>query len=271
MRARSLLLASVPLALLAVDLSGCGSVGQGELGEPEGVVSEGPWTYEGDDSGTPGDDTATPGDDTGTADEDTGTSSGDDTGTTPPVDSGSSTPKDTGTPPPPDTSVADTAKPDTYVPPADTGTPTGDWPSAYASLEQQVLEETNKRRAAGADCRTKGKFGPAGPLVMQSQLQWAARKHSKDMATNNYFSHTNLAGKSPFDRMRAEGYKGGTMGENIAAGNSTAAATVTQWMNSDGHCANIMNKTYTQLGVGYWYNASSTYRHYWTQNFGAGG
>jgi len=255
MRARYLLLASLPLGLLAADLVGCGSVGQGELGEPEGVVSEGPWTYTEEDTGAPADDTSPP------PDEDTGA---------PTSDTGSTTPRDTGTAAP-DTAVADTAKPDTYVPPTDTGTTTGDWPAAYALLEQQVLEETNKRRAVGADCRTKGKFGPAAPLVMQSQLQWAARKHSKDMATNNYFSHTNLAGKSPFDRMRAEGYKGGYMGENIAAGNGTAAATVTQWMNSDGHCANIMNKTYTQLGVGYWYSATSTYRHYWTQNFGAGG
>jgi uncharacterized protein YkwD len=106
---------------------------------------------------------------------------------------------------------------------------------------------------------------------MQAQLQSAARKHSQDMATKNYFSHTNLAGLSPFDRMRAEGYKGGTMGENIAAGNSTVAATMDQWMKSDGHCANIMSKSYTQLGVGYWYTSTSTYKHYWTQNFGAGG
>jgi uncharacterized protein YkwD len=106
---------------------------------------------------------------------------------------------------------------------------------------------------------------------MQPQLQAAARKHSKDMAMNGFFAHTNLAGRSPFDRMKAEGYKGTTMGENIAAGNATAAQTMTQWMNSDGHCANIMNPKYKQLGVGYWYNASSKYRHYWTQNFGAGG
>lgn len=181
-----------------------------------------------------------------------------------------------------DSSVTDSgSKPDGAVadakPPADTGTvvadsgASGDWPAAYAALEQQILEETNKRRAVGADCRTGGKFGPAKPLVMHPMLQAAARKHSKDMALNGYFAHTNLAGLSPFDRMKAEGYKGTTMGENIAAGNATAAATVQQWMNSDGHCANIMSAKYTQLGVGYWYSSTSKYRHYWTQNFGAGG
>ena len=50
-----------------------------------------------------------------------------------------------------------------------------------------------------------------------------------------------------------------TMGENIAAGNGTAAATVQQWMDSDGHCANIMNKNYRFLGVGYYYDAAAKY------------
>ncbi|MGZ3422544.1 MAG: CAP domain-containing protein [Polyangiales bacterium] len=182
---------------------------------------------------------------------------------------------DSSMPPPTDTAVTDTYVPpkdtavmDTYVPPPPMDAATG-WPADYAALEQGILEETNKRRAAGADCHTQGKFGPAGPLVMQSQLQSSARKHSEDMAEHNYFSHTDLSGGSPFDRMKAEGYTGGFMGENIAAGNATVAATMDQWMNSDGHCANIMNPKYTDLGVGYFYYAGSTYKHYWTQNFGA--
>ena len=160
---------------------------------------------------------------------------------------------------------------DSGKPVVDSGTPSSDWPAEYASLEQQVLEETNKRRALGADCRTGGKFPPAPPLTMHPLLQASARKHSKDMATNNFFSHTNLSGQSSFDRMKAEGYKGTTMGENIAAGNATAVKTLDQWMASDGHCANIMSAKYTQLGVGYFYGATSKYKHYWTQNFGAGG
>jgi uncharacterized protein YkwD len=188
----------------------------------------------------------------------------------PAIDSSMPPPKDTGTV---DTGTKDTAVTDTYVPPPDTTPPPPDsatgWPAAYAALEQGILEETNKRRAAGADCHSEGKFGPAGPLVMQPQLQSSARKHSQDMAQHNYFSHTDLSGGSPFDRMKAEGYTGGWMGENIAAGNSTVAATMDQWMNSDGHCANIMNPKYTQLGVGYFYTSTSTYKHYWTQNFGA--
>ncbi len=146
-----------------------------------------------------------------------------------------------------------------------------DWPADYATLEQQILEETNRRRAAGASCGTKGTFGPAPPLVMHPLLTAAARKHSEDMATRNFFSHNTPEGTTPFDRMKAAGYAGSTMGENIAAGNATAAKTMEQWMSSDGHCANIMSPKYTQLGVGYFPNPSSKLRHYWTQNFGAGG
>ncbi len=196
-------------------------------------------------------DTGAPTDDSGVTDDSGADAAPTDTGTGP-TDTGTA-PKDTGTPPPADTGPVDT------------------WPPASASLEQQILDETNKRRAAGADCRTGGKFGPAPPLTMHPQLQQSARLHSQDMATKNYFSHTGLDGSSPFDRMKAAGYKGGTMGENIAAGNATAAATMTQWMNSDGHCANIMNPAYKHLGVGYFMGPSSTYKHYWTQNFGAGG
>lgn len=230
----TLLIALVALPTVAVlATSGCSS------GDDEPVVGDGPATTLDDGGVTSGDDASTS--------EEVGTI----------ADAGADAkpaPTDTGT-----------------TPPADTGTASGDWPAAYAALEQQVLEETNKRRALGADCRTGGKFPPAKPLVMHPLLQASARKHSKDMATKNFFAHTNLAGLSPFDRMKAEGYKGTTMGENIAAGNATAAQTVTQWMNSDGHCANIMSAKYTQLGVGYFYTSTSKYKHYWTQNFGAGG
>ena len=57
-----------------------------------------------------------------------------------------------------------------------------------------------------------------------------------------------------------------TYGENIAAGNATAAATVEQWMNSPGHRANIMNPDFTHIGVGY-IQTNGGYRHYWVQMF----
>jgi uncharacterized protein YkwD len=69
--------------------------------------------------------------------------------------------------------------------------------------------------------------------------------------------------------MSDAGYAGSyPWGENIAAGQSTPQAVVNAWMSSAGHCANIMKASYTAIGVGYAFGASSTYGHYWTQNFG---
>jgi uncharacterized protein YkwD len=140
------------------------------------------------------------------------------------------------------------------------------WTQAWANLEQEILTIVNERRAAGANCGTQGNFGSAPPLTMNPALRCASRNHSKDMAVNNYFSHNNLQGQTPFQRMQLAGYSYSAAGENIAAGNSTAAATMQQWMNSDGHCANIMNPNFQEIGVGYY--PGGGYGHYWTQKFG---
>ena len=140
------------------------------------------------------------------------------------------------------------------------------WSAQWGQLEQEILTLVNQRRAQGANCGGEGNFGAAPPLVMNPALRCASRNHSKDMAVNNYFSHTNLQGQSPFVRMGLAGYSYSAAGENIAAGNATAAATMQQWMNSPGHCANIMNPNFQELGVGY--HPGGSYGHYWTQKFG---
>lgn len=141
-----------------------------------------------------------------------------------------------------------------------------------ASLaEDEVLYLVNARRAAGANCGSAGTFGPAPALTENSPLTNAARGHSLDMATNDFFSHVSSDGRTLTDRVRAAGYTGGYLGENITAGTitDTPAEAVAQWMNSPPHCAAIMNATYRQAGVGYAYSAASTYDHYWTLDFGA--
>ncbi|GLZ41005.1 CAP domain-containing protein [Actinokineospora sp. NBRC 105648] len=142
----------------------------------------------------------------------------------------------------------------TTTKPKPTTTTTTKVPGASAE-EQKVLELVNARRAE-AGCK---------PLRWNDKLGTAARKHSADMAANNYFSHTSQDGRSPFDRIRAEGYtKGG--GENIAAGQGTPEAVMTSWMNSAGHKANILNCKFGELGVGV--AKGGSYRIYWTQTFG---
>jgi uncharacterized protein YkwD len=142
------------------------------------------------------------------------------------------------------------------------------WNSTWATLESQVLTLVNQRRAAGATCGGVAK-PPVPALTLNTKLRCAARKHSKDMGTKNFFSHTGSNGSNFAQRIVSAGYTPWlALAENIAAGHSTAAAVVNGWMASTGHCNNIMNGNYKHLGVGYFYGATATYKHYWTQDFG---
>ena len=143
-----------------------------------------------------------------------------------------------------------------------------DWSPAWAQLEQDILTIVNQVRGQGANCGTKGAFAAAGPLTMDPALRCAARKHSADMAARNFFDHVNPDGEAFTERMAKAGYGGfSTAGENIAAGSPDAQGTMSQWMGSDGHCANIMNPAFQHIGVGY--STGGQYGHLWTQVFGA--
>ena len=144
--------------------------------------------------------------------------------------------------------------------PTPTTKPTTKPPAPSGSKEAQVLQLTNNERAK-AGC---------GPLRTNSALTKAADLHATDMVVHHYFDHNSQDGRSPFDRMKAAGFKGGSMAENIAVGYSTAAAVVDGWMHSEGHRRNILNCSYTMIGIGYdsgqvkpdWGNGS------WVQDFG---
>lgn len=128
-------------------------------------------------------------------------------------------------------------------------------------FDQQLLDLVNQYRS---------QFGLRG-LSLSQELDQAADKFSSRMATGNFFSHTDPSNGSDFStRIREEGYSGGWIGENIAAGRNTPAAVLQQWIDSPPHRANILNSNFTHMGIGYAYNANSTYGHYWTQTFGAG-
>lgn len=99
-------------------------------------------------------------------------------------------------------------------------------------------------------------------LTYDWQLSRVARIKSEDMRDNKYFSHTSPTYGSPFQMMKNFGITYRSAGENIARGQSTPQAVVNAWMNSSGHRANILNSSFTHIGVGY---ASSG--RYWTQMF----
>ncbi|KAG2889079.1 hypothetical protein PC117_g24770, partial [Phytophthora cactorum] len=132
----------------------------------------------------------------------------------------------------------------------------------YTSTSQyaaSMLASVNAQRAAQGL--------PA--LCMNAKLMAASMRHSTDMAVNNFMSHTGSDGSTMSMRVTAAGYKWTRVAENVAAGQSSVAAVMTSWMNSPGHRANILGD-YTMFGTAYAYNIGSTYKHYWTQNFGKG-
>jgi uncharacterized protein YkwD len=130
-----------------------------------------------------------------------------------------------------------------------------------------ALAKVNQLRAAGADCRSGGKFAPAAPLAWNALLTQAAEAHTQDMVAKNFFSHTGSNGSTLKSRIDATGYGWSALGENIAAGQNGIDAVMNGWMASDGHCANIMGASYAEIGLvcvpG---TSANTYNPYWTMD-----
>jgi uncharacterized protein YkwD len=112
-----------------------------------------------------------------------------------------------------------------------------------------------------------------GALTACTSLNRAAQGHSEDMRDQDYFSHTGLDGSSPWDRACEACYDLGcgpqtAMAENIAAGNTGAQGTFTQWQNSPGHNANMLGSNFTVIGIGRATGGMAMYSAYWTNVFG---
>lgn len=120
------------------------------------------------------------------------------------------------------------------------------------AIEEKVVALTNAERAKNG----------LSALQMDRPLMAAAREKSQDMKDKNYFSHTSPTFGSPFDRLKALGIAYKSAGENIAKGQKSPDEVVQAWMNSEGHRANILNKDFTHIGVGYVQDGNI-----WTQQF----
>lgn len=88
-------------------------------------------------------------------------------------------------------------------------------------------------------------------MTWNATLETAAQTHTRDMANNNYFDHKDRTGGTPGDRAELAGYIAQQIGENIAAGLDTPRKVVDGWLASPGHCANIMNPQFRELGAAY--------------------
>lgn len=125
----------------------------------------------------------------------------------------------------------------------------------------KMLQLVNVVRRKGCQCGDTYYY-PAPPIVWNAQLETAAYNHTADMATKKYFSHTEANGSRAGTRMEQAGYYWKTYGENIGEGYKTEKEMINGWLASPGHCKNIMNKTYKEMGV-------ARVGTLWTQVFGS--
>ncbi len=156
------------------------------------------------------------------------------------------------------------------------GTPTG--------LEEEIRWRLNRGRFDSAsENQARGTTytnvpASTGPLAPHQSLTLAARHHAEDMARNNVLQHATVPGSAYYDpvtqpyfsdRIIAEGYTPNSAGENIACGFADAEAVYVAWWNSELHRQNMYNRNLREVGNGYFYWASSTYRRYYTMDLGS--
>ena len=134
--------------------------------------------------------------------------------------------------------------------------PTPPTPSVSAQ-QQQVLDLVNAERTARG----------LAPMRFSAQLNVAAQAHTERQASDGAIYHTDPQdGSNPGDRISRAGYAFSTWGENVAAGYPTPVAVMQGWMSSQGHCENILNPAFTELGVGF-VTGGVRYNQFWTQVF----
>ncbi len=135
------------------------------------------------------------------------------------------------------------------------------------AIDEAMLALVNEARSQARMCGTNS-MPAVSPLTWNCRLALAAAVHSEDMASMNFFSHTGSDGLSMVERSTAAGYEYRALGENIAAGYTTVEQVMAGWLNSPGHCRNIMSANFTEMGAARRINDNSDFRTYWTQVFG---
>ena len=131
------------------------------------------------------------------------------------------------------------------------------------AFADRVLESINAVRAVARKCGAVD-YPAVGAVKWNSQAEQASLAHAQWLQQNNAFSHAGANGSTVGDRLTATGYVWQTVGENIAAGYPDLASVMAGWVDSPGHCVNLMNGQFTDLGVSLVPGTSAnTYKTYW--------
>jgi uncharacterized protein YkwD len=140
--------------------------------------------------------------------------------------------------------------------------------AAAGGIAVEVLRLVNTARSQAQRCG-RSLMQAVPPLRLNPLLSDAALAHAQDMLRFNYFDHTGHDGSTPAERVAATGYRYRIVGENLASGAETPPEAVRGWMASPGHCQNIMDDRFTELGVAFAANRSGPPRILWAQEFAA--
>jgi uncharacterized protein YkwD len=132
---------------------------------------------------------------------------------------------------------------------------------------EALLLAINEARRTARRCGYN-QFSEAPALTWNCALELASLAHARDMASNNFFSHTGSDGSAPSERATRAGYRWSSVGENLAAGFPDPKTVVENWLESPGHCANIMRDTYSETGGALYEATNGDFPIYWTQMFG---
>jgi uncharacterized protein YkwD len=134
-------------------------------------------------------------------------------------------------------------------------------------VRSRVVDLVNAARGKSRRCG-KEWFAAAPTLNVSQKLNEAAASHARDMARRKFFEHRGSDGSQPKDRVLRAGYQPRLTGENIAYGPESAEEVVAGWLASPGHCENIMDPRFQNIGVGL-ATGKKRGQIYWVQNFGA--
>lgn len=129
---------------------------------------------------------------------------------------------------------------------------------------QRLLALVNAARAQARRCGSKA-MPAAAPVRLNPRLNGAADAHAADMARRDYFAHVDPENHTPADRVRRTGYDARVVGENLAVGARTEAEVVDGWLHSPGHCENLMDARFTEMGLGFAGAEAPRAGEYWVQ------
>jgi uncharacterized protein YkwD len=135
-----------------------------------------------------------------------------------------------------------------------------------SSVAREVLRLVNAARAQPRRCG-RVSYPATTPVTLSPILSSIAEDHSSTMAARDDLQHEEPDGSTPAVRVRRSGYVARIVGENVASGVPTAAAVVSGWLDSPGHCANIMDGRFTEMGIAYVLAKRGSAAIYWTQLF----